>query len=131
VTSTTVNTAWDDVICIDRGGVLTSYDIFVKVDDVTLQLLTSDKQEMLVTGLTPYSDYIIRVRYVNSVGDGPLSEAFVVQTLQDGKYKLCCYRPFRFSSKVVKPHFDKQADQPNYISQEVQFIRFKSYQFSK
>ena len=86
LTSKTIELTWNDVTCPERGGVLRSYDVFVKANDVTLQILPSGTDEVYITSLVPYTNYTIQVRYVNNVKDGPLSDKLQVETLQDGKY---------------------------------------------
>lgn len=85
LTSKTIELTWNDVICAERGGLLRNYDVFVKTNDVTIQILSSQTNEAYVTGLKPYSNYTVQVRYVNNIQNGPLSDELHVVTLQDGK----------------------------------------------
>lgn len=47
--------------------------------------------EVRVTGLVPYTLYYMRVRLVNVLGQGPVSQTSVrFFTLPDGQYDLLC-----------------------------------------
>ncbi|KAK7094764.1 receptor-type tyrosine-protein phosphatase kappa-like [Littorina saxatilis] len=82
--STTVILSWDPLPCQQRGGVLVRYDVMVNPFNVSgsTQVLRTTVTSAGVPGLTPYSSYVARVRYVNPEGEGPYGDDFVFQTAQ-------------------------------------------------
>lgn len=47
--------------------------------------VTSDSNQVVVTGLLPHTNYVFHVAAVNGEGIGPYSATFVARTAEDGK----------------------------------------------
>lgn len=54
-------------------------------NDSMAWVISADTTALTVTGLQPYTDYSVRVRYVNKIGAGNYGAEVVFRTAQDGK----------------------------------------------
>ena len=97
VNSTAIRVRWDGLTpCTEVNGHIVSYRVNYTARNSGErgskdQLGEWDVKgaETLVTGLSPYTNYSIRVAAVNQKGDvGLYSKPIVVQTAQDGKFIL-------------------------------------------
>ena len=81
--------SWDPPNYEDRNGVITGYVINVTHTrrNETLQY-TSNTTALTLSTLSPYTTYYCIVAARTSVGTGPFSAVFTLQTSPDGK-KLC------------------------------------------
>jgi len=91
VTSRGAMIAWDDVLCAQRGGLLSYYQITMAASagssgQTTTVTATTAVRLAQMNELVPYSRYSVAVRYANSVGLGPPSTPpFYFSTLPDGE----------------------------------------------
>ena len=84
--NTSVTISWTSVPCAQRGGVLVRYDVMVKLynDSGLKQMLSTNATSVVIEHLTPFTSYVVAVRYVNSVGAGPYGEELHITTAQGG-----------------------------------------------
>ncbi|XP_070197894.1 receptor-type tyrosine-protein phosphatase T-like [Littorina saxatilis] len=78
--------AWDPLLCPERGGLLLRYEVLLRpLDNNRASSLSqsSNVTSLLVTGLTPFTTYETKVRYVNSKGAGPYSDGVNFTTIED------------------------------------------------
>ncbi|XP_059143781.1 calcium-binding protein P-like, partial [Physella acuta] len=80
----TAQLTWMPPACEQRGGLLTRYDVeYGTLANPSSTLPVTTKVDfVLLTGLTAYTKYHIRVRYVNTEGEGPFSDFFDFDTSQ-------------------------------------------------
>ena len=81
-TPTTITVQWGEVECIDRNGEITGYSVRYSGGGSTDTMPVSggDTRQTTISGLTPSTDYTIKVAAVNSVGAGPYSTGMVERT---------------------------------------------------
>ena len=90
--SSTIIVQWNTTIiaCRRTNGNITSYRIhYTAQHNGTLNISTTGKEIMMasLTGLTPYTNYFIKVAAVNEEGDvGVYSDNITVETPEDGKF---------------------------------------------
>ena len=86
IQNTSVTISWTSVPCAQRGGVLVRYDVMVKLynDSGLEQMLTTNTTSVVIEHLTPFTSYVVAVRYVNTVGAGPYGEELHITTAQGG-----------------------------------------------
>ena len=86
VTSTSFVLSWNPPIAANQNGVIIRYVINVVVQGTGESFkLESTTTQHNISNLDPYRTYICEVAAATSVGAGPFSDSFTVQTLQDGK----------------------------------------------
>ena len=80
-TRDTIIVQWEEVDCIDRNGVITSYRIraITSGEDDRIETV-GDVREATISGLTPSTEYTVSVAAVNSQGTGPYSDGMMVET---------------------------------------------------
>ena len=80
---------WDPPEPQHQNGVIINYTICIEREDSVedCRLYYTSSTNMIVTGLHPYTDYRYKVAASTSVGRGPYTREFPIQTLQDGE---CC-----------------------------------------
>lgn len=71
-TSSSFTIKWVDPICEMRGGKFVRYDVTVSG---VIQNFSSDVKFIQITGLRVYTQYTVRIAYINTKGAGPLSQA--------------------------------------------------------
>ena len=92
--STTISVSWGPVVEQDRNGIIKGYEIIyqalpngrnlAKMINISTENQESEQDTTLV-GLNEFTNYSIRVLAFTSEGNGPFSDAIVVQTQQDSK----------------------------------------------
>ena len=77
---------WDPPLIQNQNGIIRDYIINVTALDtgVISQIITSDLN-LTLDMLTPFRTYAFIVAARTSIGAGPFSTDFTVQTLEDGK----------------------------------------------
>ena len=80
-TRDTITVQWEEVNCIDRNGLITSYRIRAMTSGEDDMINTvGDVREATITGLTPSTEYTVSVAAVNSQDTGPYSAGMMVET---------------------------------------------------
>ena len=92
--STTISVSWGPVVEQDRNGIIKGYEIIYqalpngsnmeKMVNISTENQESE-QDTTLDGLNEFTNYSIRVLAFTSEGNGPFSDAIVVQTQQDSK----------------------------------------------
>ena len=75
VTARSITIEWDELACLDRNGVITSYIVEARAGGTlirTVNVNDGSAREATVTGLTPSTEYTVSLQAVNSVGSGPI-----------------------------------------------------------
>ncbi len=92
MTSTSAYLSWEPPPDENRNGVIVQYIINVTVQETGERFqLTSETTYLEVTNLRPYRTYVCVIAAATSVGLGPFSTAFTVQTPEDGKLSFKQY----------------------------------------
>ena len=94
--STTISVSWGPVVEQDRNGIIKGYKIIYqalpngvnKTKIINISENSQSEQDTTLDGLNEFTNYSIRVLAFTSEGNGPLSDAKVVQTQQDGKLQF-------------------------------------------
>ena len=71
-----------------RNGVIINYTICIEPREDGMEgreVYYTSSTNMIVTGLHPYTDYRYKVAASTSVGRGPYTREFPIQTRQDGE----------------------------------------------
>ena len=89
-TSSSLTISWDEIHCANRNGIITGYpyELYLK-SDINTALLTSTTTSTSVTissGLTPDTEYFIRVAAKTNAGSGSWSNYVSLQTMAVSKY---------------------------------------------
>ena len=89
--ATTIFVQWNTtfIVCRHINGNITSYTIQHNGTSRNLNINTTGKEIMMasLTGLTPYTNYLIKIAAVNEEGDvGVYSDNITVETPEDGKF---------------------------------------------
>ncbi len=81
-TSTSITITWTELSCLGRNGVITGYTIrygLVNTSPTTIDHTSTDRSRV-ISGLTPFTNYTVSVRGVNSAGVGNYSAEVVIRT---------------------------------------------------
>ena len=89
VTSVSINVSWEAPPACCIHGVLSNYCISVSQNGAIIMLLTSMTKTLVISGLTPYTNYTISVAAHTIAGPGPYSEPLLVQTNEAGQSNKC------------------------------------------
>ncbi len=85
VTESSAIILWEPPPYEDQNGVIILYIINVTVQETgEMFQLNSATTTLTVTGLRPFRTYVCVIAAATSVGLGPFSAPFTVETLQDG-----------------------------------------------
>ncbi len=89
-TSTSFTITWTEISCLDRNGLITGYTIRYGHVNTSLTTIdhTSTGRSRVISGLTPFTNYTVSVRGVNSAGAGIYSAETVIRTGEVSKF---CY----------------------------------------
>ena len=84
VTNHSVFLRWSALPRSEQNGVITGYVIKYRNGSVErlVQIASSPREYTL--NAVPYTEYVLAVAAVNSVGQGPFSNTTTVRTLEDG-----------------------------------------------
>lgn len=88
ITSDSVSLSWIKLDCSERGGIFVRYDVILmkSIDSSAPDLKTSTTQEMITIGrLESFTNYSVRVAFVNHRGAGNMSDEFKFKTKESGK----------------------------------------------
>ena len=95
--STTISVSWAPVVKQDRNGIIKGYEIIYqalpdgrnmsKVINISREDQETE-QDTTLDGLNQFTNYSIRALAFTSEGNGPFSDALVVQTQEDGKLQF-------------------------------------------
>ena len=75
VTARSITIAWDELACLDRNGVITSYIVEARAGgeaDRTVNVNDGSAREATFSGLTPSTNYTVSLQAVNSADSGPI-----------------------------------------------------------
>ena len=94
--STTISVSWGPVDEQDRNGIIKGYEIIYqalpnginKTKIINISENSQSEQDTTLDRLNEFTNYSIRVLAFTSEGSGPLSDAIVVQTHEDGKLQF-------------------------------------------
>ena len=78
-----IHVSWGEVPCPQRNGEITGYIVEYSRRGGGMQTrvnVSRDEGSTSITGLDPFTEYIIRVAAVNSIGTGPFSDPVNVTT---------------------------------------------------
>lgn len=87
-TSRLINLTWAEVAPHQRNGIITGYTVTVTdLDDPEAIVMSYDVTSLSLTvpDLWPYTTYGVLLRAHTSVGAGPSSDLYTVQTHEEGK----------------------------------------------
>ncbi len=87
-TSTSITITWTEILCRGRNGVITGYTIRyepVNTSPTTIDHTSTDRSRV-ISGLTPFTNYSVSVRGVNSAGGGVYSAETVIRTGEVSKF---------------------------------------------
>ena len=96
MSSTSIMVSWDEVLPIDRNGLITMYDVlYVPLETfegaiMSMSVNTTNTSTTLSV-LEEFVEYNISVRAYTSEGPGPYSEEITVMTFEDGKMSIVIY----------------------------------------
>ena len=82
-----MSVSWNEVPCIGQNGPITGYLLYY-TNTTFLNITGRDNRRHMLTGLTPYTNYIVTVRAYNDAGIGQTSNETIQQTVESGKYTL-------------------------------------------
>lgn len=87
---------WDEVLPIDRNGIITEYEVLYEPLETfggLLSPLSMNTTNLVVDfmGLVPFTNYNISIRAYTSVGPGPYSEPIANRTLEEGNNNALIY----------------------------------------
>ena len=95
--STTISVSWGPVVEQKRNGIIKGYKIIyqalpnktnmTKMINISIEDQETE-QDTTLDGLNQFTNYSIRALAFTSEGNGPLSDAIVVQTQEDGKLQF-------------------------------------------
>ena len=84
VESKSLSLVWGKVSCVSQRGPITGYRLRYSNGTSIVNTMGEGNRQHLLTGLTPFTNYLFEVAAVNDGGTGPYSDpAFTVKTLQD------------------------------------------------
>ncbi len=88
ITSTSILLTWELPLQEDQNGEITSYSVsFTSLDSSDTSVVTVyDSEELELTELRPFTTYTIVIAAETTIGIGPYSKVFHVQTLEDGEF---------------------------------------------
>ena len=81
VTLSTIIVQWEDVECIHRNGNITGYSVLVvasSVMDMVINVGNVKQATILLSELTPFTEYTISVAAVNTAGMGVYSNGTTI-----------------------------------------------------
>ena len=92
VTSTSITVQWGAVDCIHRNGDITGYTVRYEVQGngstQTATVSGGGSTQIIISGLTPSTNYSIEIAAVNSVGTGVYSNVIFHLTQGRSSHKL-------------------------------------------
>ncbi len=90
ITTRNITVTWDTITCIERNGMITSYTVeFGPSGNTTIRTGVTELT-FTANGLTPFTNYTLRVAGVNSVNTGIYSDIITTTTNEESKYVYVC-----------------------------------------
>ena len=100
VTANSITIEWDELPCLDRNGVITSYIVEARAGGtliITVNVNDGSAREATVSGLTPSTAYTVSLQAVNSAGTGPI-RSIAIETSGESVWFPLIYYHTMFSS---------------------------------
>ena len=86
VSSSSIKVSWGDVLCDQRNGVITGYQVnYTSTSDDGIVNVTGNQMSVTLSDLHPYTDYSISVTAMTVNGIGPSSAPVSNRTLFTGR----------------------------------------------
>ena len=80
-TPTTITVEWGEVECIHRNGDITGYSVRVVTSSEGGRVISvGDLRQATISGLSPFTEYIVSVAAVNNAGIGVYSNGATIRT---------------------------------------------------
>ena len=91
VNLTALKITWSAVQCLDSNGAINSYVVVYTgaVGSADTLNVPSTETSVVLTNLTPHSQYSIRVAASNKIGAGPFSDPILTSTTTGDHHMLC------------------------------------------
>ena len=81
--------SWTRLPILDRNGVITRYTVYYSQSkDKPPKSINSSSLSANITGLSPFTDYIMNVSASTYVGEGPISSEVTVKTAEASKFSV-------------------------------------------
>lgn len=95
--------SWEPPPFEERNGVITKYGVKLYEGQDTTQMVTNHTKSTRITisNLEPNTAYVVQVKAYTSVGGGPYSEEFVVNTPPESKCSMCYITMWRDSMEYL------------------------------
>ena len=103
VTARSITIEWDELACLDRNGVITSYIVEARTSGTLIRTVNvgdGSAREATVSGLTPSTEYTVTLQTVNSADYGPIRSIAIETAGESVWFPLTYYRTM-FSSPDV------------------------------
>ena len=79
---------WEEVLAIDRNGIIVNYEVQLEplqfTGELETEAINTPSLSASISGLEEYVEYNISVRAYTSVGPGPYSDPVTERTSEDG-----------------------------------------------
>ena len=86
VNSSSIKVSWGDVLCDQRNGEITGYQVnYTSTSDDGIVNVTGNQTSVTLNGLQPYTDYSVSVAAMTVNGTGPFSTPVTNKTLFTGR----------------------------------------------
>ena len=85
VESRSLTVVWGTVLCPDQRGPITGYRLRYSNGTSIVDTTGEGSTQHVLNGLTPFTNYTVKVAAVNDGGTGPYSAVLTVETLQDSE----------------------------------------------
>ena len=100
VTARSITIEWDELPCLDRNGVITSYIVEARAGgeaDRTVNVNDGSSRKATLSGLTPSTAYTVSLQAVNSADSGPI-RSITIETPGESVWFPLTYYHTMFSS---------------------------------
>ena len=86
-TATSIAITWQPLAACEQNGIITNYTVAYKMDGGSFIEIVVDaaNRTAVVTALTPFTNYTIKMAASTSVGRGPFGREMTVQTNESSK----------------------------------------------
>ena len=111
ITATNITLTWQPLPTCEQNGVITSYTIAYRMEGTmdmnftemvvgaaSLRAVVTPSLTAVVTPLTPYTNYTIKMAASTSVGQGEFGREVTVQTNESSKQNILIYNTFHMVS---------------------------------
>ena len=100
VTARSITIEWDELACLDRNGVITSYIVEARTGgeaDRTVNVNDGSAREATLSGLTPSTAYTVSLQAVNGADSGPIRSIAIETAGESVWFPLTYYHTMFFS----------------------------------